>query len=202
MPGFELLLIYWEPRTASTFYIKKPRLKKEPSQHLGDCLCRFLTSNTFKVNTGSSTLPKEKQRSLSTSAPPNTAFPLQFSLTVQQPEMIMILFVLSSAILISEATKKMEITILLAMISFPWKGDFKLIHLLIPLTYLLVIYFPNFPLAGVKITLTANSFIYTFGRRCAHWHLIPTVHTPRPTSEILVFWKASKNWVFTSFRHN
>lgn len=46
---------------------------------------------------------KEKQRSRLTSAPPNTAFPLQFSLTVQQPEMI--LFVLPSAILISELTK-------------------------------------------------------------------------------------------------
>lgn len=157
MPSFELLLIYWEPRTASTFHIKKPRLKKEPSQHLGDCLCRFLTSNTFKVNTGSSTLPKEKQRSLSTSAPPNTAFPLQFSLPVQQPEMIMILFILSSAILISEIKKiTTEITILLAMVSFPRKGDLKLIHFLIPLTYLLVIYFPNFPLAAVKITLPAN----------------------------------------------
>lgn len=50
----------------------------------------------------------------------------------------------------------MEITILPAMVSFPRKGDLKLIHFLIPLTYLLVIYFPNFPLAAVKITLPAN----------------------------------------------
>lgn len=62
----------------------------------------------------------------------------------------------------------MEITILLAMVSFPWKGDLKLIHFLIPLPYLLVIYFPNFPLIPVKMTLTANSCIYTPGRRCAH----------------------------------
>lgn len=101
MPGFELLLIYWEPRTASTFHIKKPRLKKEPSQHLGDCSRRFLTSNTCRVNTGSI---NSSQREAEVIINICTAFPLQFSLTVQQPEMI--LFVLPSAILTSELTKK------------------------------------------------------------------------------------------------
>lgn len=66
----------------------------------------------------------------------------------------------------------MEITILLAMVSFPWKGDLKRIHFLIALTYLPVIYFPNFTLIPVKMTLTANSFICISGRRCAHWHFI------------------------------
>lgn len=103
MSVFELLLIYWEPRTASTFHIKKPRLKKEPSQHLGDCLCRFWLQILSRWTQAALTPHKEKQRSRLTSAPPNTAFPLQFSLTVQQPEMI--LFVLPSAILISELTK-------------------------------------------------------------------------------------------------